>query len=86
MQALAKLGSPAVMLEWLTDLDNATKIPGVADRTKCKAIAALGLDQEQLRIMPEGCRCSSYTPNGGFVAAADKLAIEYLEGVAKDGD
>lgn len=80
VQTLSKLGSPAVVLEWLTDLDNTTKVPGVAEGTKRKVIAALGLGQERLRIMPEGCECSSYTPNGGIIAAADLLAMDYLEG------
>ena len=83
VQALAKLGSPARMLEWLTDLTETTKIPGVADGTKKRVIAALGLDGERLAIVPATCTETSYTPNGGFIAAADMAAMEYLEGVSK---
>ena len=79
VQALAKLGSPAQMLEWLTNLDETTKIPGVADGTKRKVITALGLGHERLAIEPIDCTEYSYTPNGGYIAAANRLAMEYLE-------
>ena len=70
----------------MTDLTDAYKVDGVADGTKKRTIAALGLDGERLAIVPSTCIETSYTPNGGFIAAADQLAMEYLEGVAKDGE
>ena len=84
MTALAKLGSPARMLEWLTDLEDGAKVPGVAEGTRRKASRALGLGEgERLTIALYNCREASYTPNGGFIAAADRAAMEYLEGVAE---
>ena len=86
VQELAKLGSPARMLEWLTDLEDTVKIPGIADGIRQKASRALGLGEgERLTIALYNCRESSYTPNGGFIAAADVAAIQYLEEVTKNG-
>ena len=79
---IKKLGSPARVLEWITDLGDATKVPGVADGTKRKVINALDLGEYRLSIMPYECREASYTPNGGFIAAADKAAMAYLEETA----
>jgi ERCC4-type nuclease len=78
VQALAKLGRLAMVFEWLTDLESTTKIPGVADGTKQAVKRALGLEGEMLKIIPQTARESSYMPNGGFIAAADQAAMDYL--------
>ena len=87
VEALAKLGSPAVMLEWLTNLRDSLKVSGVTDGTKKRVKTALGLgDDERLRIIFEDCVEFCYTPNGGCIAAANPAAMEYLEEVSKDGN
>ena len=83
IQALESLKTPAVMLEWLTDLENPTKLVGVSNGIKRQVIKALGLEGERLAIIPTTCIESSYTPNGGFIAACDDLAIQYLKEVSK---
>jgi ERCC4-type nuclease len=69
VQALAKLGSPARMLEWLTDLEDSVKIPSVADGTKRKVIKALGLAGEKLAIVHKSVR-PFYLPDGEFIATS----------------
>jgi len=53
-------------LEWLTDLDDTTKVPGIAEKTKIAVRRALGLEGEKLYTVPQNCR-ALYTPNGYFV-------------------
>lgn len=80
VQALVKeLGSVGTILEWLTNLEDKRTVPGVADGTKQAVKRALGLEGELLKIIPWTAQESSYTPNGGFIAAADQTAMDYLK-------
>jgi len=87
VQALVKeLGSVATVLEWLTNLEDKRQVPGVASGIKQGVKAALGLNGELLKVIPWTAQESSFTPNGGFIAASDKLAMQYLEEVTSHGE
>jgi ERCC4-type nuclease len=87
VQALVDaLGSPGTILEWLTDLENKHQVPGVGDGTKRAVKAALGLEGELLKIIPWTAQESSYTPNGGFIAAGDELAMQFLKEASEHGE
>ena len=73
----------AGILEWLTNLEDKRKVAGVEDGTTHAVKTALGLEGEILKVLPWTAQECSYTPNGGFIAAADVAAIHYLEEVSK---
>jgi len=82
---VGELGGVASVLEWLTNLEDQRQVPGVADGIKQGVKAALGLNGEVIRILPWTAQQSSYTPNGGFIAAADEAALEFLKEATSNG-
>jgi len=80
------LGNVGSVLEWLTNLEDKRQVPGVSDGIKQAVKAALGLNGELLKVLPWTAQESSYTPNGGFIAAADQAAMDYLKEVSSHGD
>jgi len=87
VQALVDaLGNVASVFEWLTNLEDRRQVPGISDGIKQNVKAALGLNGEILKALPWTAQESSFTPNGGFIAAADQAAMDYLKEASSHGD
>jgi ERCC4-type nuclease len=72
---ISTLGSVSAVLEWLTNLDDQRHVSGVAGGIKQHVKAALGLNGEVLRRVPQDCRNTFYTDGGGLVASCDDQAL-----------
>jgi hypothetical protein len=63
-------------LEWLTDIDDPRKVPGIAEGTKIAVRQALGLEGEKLYRVPQDAM-SFFTPTGDFIIA-EKPVYDWL--------
>ncbi len=87
VQALTDaFGSFGAILEWLTNLEDHRSVPGVASGIKQTVKRALGLEGELIKIIPWTAQESSFTPNGGFIAAGDELAMQFLREATANGE